>query len=219
MVTGSGAVRTDGGPARDLREGKLVTTTAVNDLRQLRTMVVHPRDRDGDLLIRHLQRLGCSVEVVWPAPSELPTDLDAVFCLIGSIGPQPRAGLAWPANDPRCAIVAIVERESPGALRALTDCNPQAVLWKPIEPFGILTSLTLARNILGYERRLLAKVAKLEETLRSIRKVERAKAILMKNKNIEEEEAYRYLRTQAMMKRVPIGVIASAIIDAKEMLT
>jgi len=49
--------------------------------------------------------------------------------------------------------------------------------------------------------------------------VERAKAILMKNKNIEEEEAYRYLRSQAMMKRVPIGVIASAIIDAKEMLT
>jgi len=65
----------------------------------------------------------------------------------------------------------------------------------------------------------LAKVAKLEETLRSIRKVERAKAILMKNKNIEEEEAYKYLRSQAMMKRVPIGVIASAIIDAKEMLT
>ncbi len=179
-------------------------------------MVLHPRDREGESLIRHLQRLGCSVEAVWPAPSELPTDLDVVFCLIG---PQPRAGLAWPTIDRRCAIVAIVERESPGALRALTDCNPQAVLWKPIEPFGILTSLTLARNILGYERRLLAKVAKLEETLRSIRKVERAKAILMKNKNIEEEEAYRYLRTQAMMKRVPIGTIASAIIDAKEMLT
>ena len=193
-----------------------MTTAAVNDLRQLRTMVVYPRDRDGELLIRHLQRFGCSVEAAWPAPSELPKELDVAFWWIG---PQPRAGLPSPTIDPRCAIVAIVERESPGALRALTDCNPQAVLWKPIEPFGILTSLTLARNILGYERRLLAKVAKLEETLRSIRKVERAKAILMKNKNIEEEEAYRYLRTQAMMKRVPIGVIASAIIDAKEMLT
>ena len=31
------------------------------DFRDLRMVVAHPRDHDGDLLIRHLQRLGCRV--------------------------------------------------------------------------------------------------------------------------------------------------------------
>ena len=50
------------------------------------------------------------------------------------------------------------------------------------------------------------------------RKVEQAKSILMKKRGIDEPEAYEYLRRQAMRKRVPVGSVAAAIIDADEML-
>jgi len=81
-----------------------------------------------------------------------------------------------------------------------------------------LTNLLMARNNFRYERRLLAKIGKLEETLRAIRKVEQAKSILMKKRGIDEPEAYEYLRRQAMRKRVPVGSVAAAIIDADELL-
>src|SRR5262249_35127048 len=106
----------------------------------------------------------------------------------------------------------------PTILQAVADCMPQAVVTKPIDPVGLLTNLMMARNNFRYERRLLSKIAKLEETLRSVRKVEQAKSILMQKRGIAEPEAYEYLRQQAMRKRVPIGMIAQAIITADEVL-
>ena len=46
----------------------------------------------------------------------------------------------------------------------------------------------------------------------------KAKAILMRTRQIEEPDAYEYLRSQAMKKRVPITVVAAAVIDAHEVL-
>jgi AmiR/NasT family two-component response regulator len=83
----------------------------------------------------------------------------------------------------------------------------------------MLTSFLVARSISRYEKRLTTKVRKLEETLKSVKKVEQAKAILMKTKNIQEKDAYEFLRKWAMERRVPIGQVASAIIDADGMLT
>ena len=76
-----------------------------------------------------------------------------------------------------------------------------------------------ARSVSRYERRLKAKVRKLEETLRSIRQVEQAKAILMRVRNLGEEEAYEFLRKRAMDRRVPVGSVAAAIIEANDFLT
>ena len=75
-----------------------------------------------------------------------------------------------------------------------------------------MSACSLAR----YERRLLLKVRKLEGTLRAARMVEKAKFILMRSKNIDERTAYRCLRESAMNQRVPIGKIASAVINASE---
>ena len=61
-------------------------------------------------------------------------------------------------------------------------------------------------------------LSKLEETLRSIRTVERAKLILMKARNIDESEAYSYLRDQAMRKRISIGSVASLVVESSNIL-
>ena len=46
------------------------------------------------------------------------------------------------------------------------------------------------------------RIDKLDETLRSFRSVERAKSILMEKRNLDEEEAYHFMRRQAMSQRV-----------------
>ena len=184
-------------------------------LQQLRVLVVHPRDSDGETIIRHVQRVGCQVEVMWAPPVKLPERIDVVFYLIDE---RTRHSLPWFADQPPAAIVAIVQHDAPDIIGLLTDCSPQAVVSKPAGPFGILTSLIVARNISRYEERLHTKVRKIEETLRSVRMVEKAKTILMKSKNLEEKEAYEYLRKHAMNKRLPIGKVASTIIDANDLL-
>jgi AmiR/NasT family two-component response regulator len=62
------------------------------------------------------------------------------------------------------------------------------------------------------------RIDKLDENLRNMRSVERAKSIIMLRNNVNEEEAYQFLRRQAMTKRVSIGAIANAIVDSQELL-
>ncbi len=188
---------------------------SLEDLQRLRVLVVHPRDQDGEIIIRHLQRIGCQVEGMWPPPVKLPERIDVVFYLIDD---QTRRSLPWFADLPPAAIVAVVEHETSDTLGLLADCSPQAVVSKPADSFAILTSLIVARSIFRYEDRLHNKVRKLEETIRSVRTVEKAKSILMKSKNIEEKEAYEFIRNHAMNRRMPIGKVASAIIDASGIL-
>jgi AmiR/NasT family two-component response regulator len=185
------------------------------ELARLAIAVIHPRDQDGDLLVQHLQRAGCRVGQVWPPPQELPAETDVVFLLVDG---RAVLDLPWLAGTPTAAIVAVIGRETPAVFGLLTSCSPQAVIVKPADRLEILTNLILAHNNFRYERRLLSKVSKLEDTLRSIRKVEKAKAILMRTRQIEEPDAYEYLRSQAMKKRVPITVVAAAVIDAHEVL-
>jgi AmiR/NasT family two-component response regulator len=93
-----------------------------------------------------------------------------------------------------------------------------AALVKPVTRQTILTNLLLARSNFKYEKRLQTKISRLEETLRVFRKVEQAKLILMRQRTIGENEAYEYLRRQAMNKRVSVATVASAIVDANALL-
>lgn len=185
------------------------------DYRQLNIVVAHPRDHDGDLLLRHLSRLGCPVLHLWPAPDRVEQPIDIAFCLVDT---DTRALCASLTEASQAAVVGIVDPGNPRAMQVLADIGPQAVVTKPLDPAAILTNLVVARNNSRYQKRLQTKISKLEETLKSVRKVERAKSILMERRHIDESEAYAYLREQAMKRRVPIGAIASVVVDSDEVL-
>jgi AmiR/NasT family two-component response regulator len=189
-----------------------VIDSAEADFAHLKVLVVHPRDRDGETLLRQLQRLGCSVTHRWPPDGPL-DGADVLICLVQE---GCRAMLEPP---PTAAVIGIADVSAGSSLRRLGQFNLHAAVAKPIDPRTLLTALVVSRNNFRYERRLLTKISKLEETLRSARKVERAKAILMERRNMEEPEAYAFLRSQAMRKRVPVGVIAAAVIDSSEVLS
>ncbi len=187
----------------------------IEDLRGARVLVVHPRDAEGDALIDQLKRIGCNVRGIWPPPKELPKDVDTIFLLVET--DEAEAYTASVREDGP-TFVAIVDYENPTVLKRLLDSNAHGVVNKPIRPFGILSSLILARSMHGYVRRLETKVDKLEETLKARRDVDKAVKILVDLKQIGEAEAYELVRQQATQKRLSMAQIASTIIGAKELL-
>jgi signal transduction protein with GAF and PtsI domain len=63
---------------------------------------------------------------------------------------------------------------------------------------------------------LIVKTRVIQEELEIRKKVERAKGILMKERNFDEDQAYNLIRRSSMDKRVPMKDIAEAIILAYE---
>ena len=187
----------------------------IEELRGARVLVVHPRDTEGDALLDQLKRIGCNVRGIWPPPVELPNDIDTVFHLVET---SETPAFVASASDDGPTFVAIVDYENPTVLRRLLDSNAHGVINKPIRPFGILSSLVLARSLRGYTRRLEIKVQKLEETLKARRDVDKAVKILVTLKKIGEAEAYELIRAQATQKRLSMAQIATTIIGAQDVM-
>jgi AmiR/NasT family two-component response regulator len=183
----------------------------IRELRGTRALVIHPADEEIDELLRHLRRIGCRAEHAWPVPGSLPSEVDVVFFSLWPIGP---AALPQAGAETGPSLIAIVDFENPTALSALLGTNAHGFISKPIRASGILCSLVMARSLHGYQSRLLNKVAKLEETLRSRREIEHATRILMEVKGSSEDCAYQLIRHQATAQRIAMGVVARSIITA-----
>lgn len=178
--------------------------------------VIAERDDDGERLTRELQRLRCIVRHIWPMPPQVPVQFDIVFCVLTEDLPQ---RIPWIPGEPEAALVVIDRGEGELDLQLIHNCAVHGVLHYPATPRAVQTSLALARGHFLYEKRLRGRIEKLDENLRTMRSVERAKSLLIRMKHVTEEEAYNYLRRQAMERRVTIGAVANAIIDSHELLS
>ena len=141
------------------------------------------------------------------------------MCLSVSIDSVARTLLETATAVAGPAVLGIVDPQGAESLRLVAEVTPHAAIVRPVGEAAIVPNVVLARNTAKYQLRQLGKIAKLEETLRSYRKVEQAKIILMRQREIGEPEAYNFLREQAMRRRVPVGVIASAVVELNEVLS
>ena len=187
----------------------------VRELGRLEIVVAVPQDEEGRSLIRELRRTRATVHHVWPLPATLPEMADVIFC---ELAPGLPGRLPWVPGSARSALVGILPVQFGADLDLLRTSAVDAVLHRPLDARAILASLVMAWTRFGYERRLRQRIGKLEETLRSVRLVERAKAILVARRHLNEDDAYRFIQRQAMERRVPIATIASAIVDAEGVL-
>ncbi|MBL29193.1 MAG: ANTAR domain-containing protein [Rhodospirillaceae bacterium] len=193
------------------------TSEALRNIRSLRVLVIHPHDEDGEELLRHLKRIGCQTQATWPPPKQLPPNVDVVFLSLRQVI-EAQQSFPWKADNPPAALVVIVDYENPVMVDAVLKLTAQAVIGLPIRPFGLLTNLVSAHALFTRERKLQRRIEKLEEKVKSIKRLNQAKEILMKNHGLDEDEAYRMIRSQAMNKRMTTEAIAIAIINASEIL-
>lgn len=139
-----------------------------------------------------------------------------VFLSIVPNGIIPKWALNRDIDGP--ALVAIVNYESPTVIESVLKLGAENVVTSPVKVFGLLATLVLSRQIRERRRLLHKNIQRLEEKLTGVRNVAEAKAILMRCRRISEAEAYRFLREQAMAKRVTIEQMAIAIIEAHKFL-
>lgn len=190
----------------------------LTQLRGLTVLVVHPADGERDSLMQHLNRIGCQVRALWPPPESLEGPVDVLFFSISHDLRDRFLKLrrSWAADPP--TLLALVDYEDPSTLQLVLESGAVASVGKPIRPFGLLTNLVIARSLWQQRRDGQAKADKLEAKLAGIRKINKAKSILMQSQGIGEEEAYSSIRAQAMSKRLSMDEIAMAIINANELL-
>jgi AmiR/NasT family two-component response regulator len=189
--------------------------TMIQELADLSATVLAPVDDQTSMLLRELQRFRMRVRQVWPMPETVPGDADVLYC---EYCPDLARRLPWIPGDARSALVVIVPATESIQAEALSHATPNAVLPRPFTANAVLSSLVMARSQFGYERRLRSKIEKLDDNLRSMRTVERAKAILMATRQMPETEAYSFIRRQAMDRRVSASAVAAAIVDSFELL-
>lgn len=174
-----------------------------------------PRDADGEGLLRHLQKTRAQVRHVWPMGGDIPTEGDVLFCQLSEDLP---GRLPWLPGKPPMALVIVLPAREPLDAAALRNCAPHGVLQLPVGGAIVEAVLGLAREQFLYAGRMQRRIEKLDENLRNIRNVERAKAILIGSRRLNEEEAYAFLRRKAMERRVSIGALASLIVDSEDLL-
>jgi len=168
-------------------------------------------DTESEDLIRELRRTRATVIRQWPMPRTLSVEPDVLFC---EFAPDLVARLPWNPGEPRCALVVLLPQSGSYDPNAVYKCSPGAVLYRPFQPHAILTALMLARGQFQYEKRLRARIERLDENLRLLREVEQAKRILMEREQLSEQDAYRRMRSLAMKKRTTLVRLASQIIDS-----
>lgn len=193
------------------------TPDLLRNLRNTRVMVFHPKDADGELLAQQLERIGCQVITMWPPLPDLPDTVDLVFCAVRPDHAAVRC--AWMDGEPPVPVIAVINYENPTVVDAALRLGARAVLISPLRSAGILSSLAMAKQAHGELRELRRRVARLEQKLLSANQISSAKAILVRTRNISDEEAYRIIREQAMSKRTATEDIARAIIHADGILS
>ena len=193
------------------------TPNLLRDLRNSRVVVFHPKDPDGEMLAQQLQRIGCQVITMWPPLAELPDTVDVVFCAVRPDHAAVRC--AWMNAEPSLPVIAIVNYENPTIVDAALRMGALAVLVSPLRSAGILSSLAMAKHLHAEQREARRRVARLGQKLLSANQISEAKAILVRTRNVSDEEAYRIIREQAMSKRTPTEEIARAIIHADGILS
>jgi AmiR/NasT family two-component response regulator len=193
------------------------TSRLLRELRSLDVVVFHPDDPDGQELIAQVKRIGCNVKAFWPPTDRLPAGTGLVFFALRpeALSQEP----AWARRDDAPPVIAVVSYENPTMIEAVLRLQVAGIVAAPVKSFGLLTNIVVALGHAEREQERVKYVEKLEQRLSGLRKVAKAKTILMQTRNVSEDEAYRLIREQAMTKRVTTEEIADAIIKANDILS
>jgi AmiR/NasT family two-component response regulator len=193
-----------------------LTSELLKDLRSLKVAVFHPRDKDGEMLLQQLERIGCKAELFWPPRPQLPELTDLIFLSIST--EIQVADYPWFAAENCPPIIAVVAFENPTIVNLVLEVGAKGSIASPFREFGLLSSMVIARQCFKDITESRKRIQRLERKVAGVAKVYEAKRILMDAKKITEDQAYSILRDQAKTKRVEIEAIAETIIYAQSIM-
>lgn len=180
-------------------------------LQGLRVTLDTDSEEQLDALLRELARLRVEVTRVDSRHGDLAAGGDIILC---DYSPDLEARLPWAVGEATAALIVMLPQHEPICSAVLEAATPDAVLARPFTANAVKASVVMGYSQFRYECRLRGKAAKLEDSLRAVRAVEQAKAIVMSTRLMSSEQAYQYIRSQAMARRVTVSQLAEAIVSS-----
>ena len=197
-----------------------MTRHLIQNFRGVHALVIHGQDRNRAVLTDTLAKLGLKVQVA--DPSDTPTIRGALTeaeILVFDTDMAEAVALALTGERVAVPVIAIVGLEAPGRLQRAFELEPSAVLYKPLRSTGIYSALFFATNEHRRRHELGVKMQLLDGRHRSRRFVTRAIVELMRDRGIDDEEAFRLLRKESMRRRLTIEEYAVQLsADSREVL-
>jgi response regulator NasT len=114
-------------------------------------------------------------------------------------------------SNPR-PVVMFVDRSEPGLAEAAVRAGVAAYIVDGLAPGRVRAILEVAMSRFRLMHQLRQDLEKAKADLASRKTVERAKALLMKERGLEEEQAYKLLRKLSMDTGRPLGAVAADLL-------
>ena len=115
-------------------------------------------------------------------------------------------------------IVMFVDRTQPGLGEAAVRAGVAAYIVDGLQPARVRPILEVAMSRFQLMQQLRTDLSKAQSDLAARKTIERAKGLLMKERQISEEDAYAVLRTLAMNSGRSVGAVASDLLTFSSVL-
>ena len=196
----------------------------MSDLRLLqnfsgfRAFLVASPATSADALGSMLNRLGVAMDPVAPAGwpglcSTLNPDGDIVI-LDGDLDEAPGFPLTDIGRLPPAPVIGLLGVSAPSRLKSLMRQGATSVLHKPVQGSAVFTALFIGINEFRRRRAFEALLNRQERRLRGRRAVIKAVVRLMRDHQIDEDEAFERIRRQSMSSRMALEDICERLVSA-----
>ena len=115
-------------------------------------------------------------------------------------------------------VVMFVDRSEPALAEAAVHSGVAAYVVDGLAPARVRSVLEVALTRFALMQALRSDLAKAQADLAARKTVEKAKGLLMKERGLDEEAAYRLLRKLAMDTGRPLGAVAGDLIAYADVL-
>jgi response regulator NasT len=186
----------------------------------LKIMLVNDADHRLGRLRRALEDAGINVVAEVDGGMHLPQYIDAVqpdAILIDSDSPSLEQLVIMSRDNPR-PVVMFADNGDQQVIQQAIRAGVTAYIYDGIKASRIQPVLEVASARFQAEQALKCELAEVQEKLSDRKLVEKAKGILMKQKDLDENEAYQLLRRTAMNRNLKLADLAQQIISAANLL-
>lgn len=189
-----------------------MSRSVLKDTRGLKALILQSPAPSQDKLLGTLRKLGIAAQVL-PfdrVEAGMLASVDLIF-VDADEGIEP----IFTENDtPDVPLIALIGSEAPSRLSRVVRARAASHIQKPIRTSGVFSAILLAINEHAQRKRIAQENENLRKRLAGRRVVVKAVLALMNRWGIDDDEAYKMLRTTAMEKRVPVEEAAERLLGA-----
>jgi len=138
--------------------------------------------------------------------------LDILVLSLNDITDVDLAPLIWlKANDP-VPVVMFAHQNTPSAVKSVVAAGVSSYIVDDVQPQRLAVILDLAFERFAHIQGMNNELEQVKKKLSERKLIERAKGIVMRQKNYTEEQAYKEMRTSAMNQGESMAKLASRIL-------